>query len=347
MFKYIFSLFIAVFISIFPSFSQHSDDHASKGKDTHVEEKFNMGEMIMHHIKDEHGWELTHHTKIPLPVIFYSKQRGIDVMSSADFDHNKGVFNGYKLEHNHAVALDASGKEDHSVKIWDFSITKNVASLLLSAALLLITFLTVSKAYKKNSGKAPKGVQSFVEPIILFIRDEVVKPNIGKKYVSYMPYLLTLFFFILFNNLMGLLPGAANLSGNITVTFALAILTFIIVHINAKKAYWMHLVAPPGVPVVMYPLFWVIEIVGVFMKPASLTIRLFANITGGHIIILSLLGLIFIFKNIFIGLGVSVFTIFMSGIEIMVAFIQAFIFTLLSSMYIGSAIEEHHHDDHH
>ena len=199
---------------------------------------------------------------------------------------------------------------------------------------------------KKTKGKAPKGFQSAMEVVILFIRDEVVKPNIGANYEKYLPYLLTLFFFILINNILGLLPGSANVTGNIAVTMTLAVLTFIIVHINANKNYYGHLVSPPGVPKLLLIVMIPVEIVGVFMKPFSLMVRLFANITAGHIILLSLFGLIFIFKSIAVAPVISAFALFLNFIEIMVAFIQAFIFTLLTSMYIGTAVEEHHHAEH-
>ncbi len=322
---------------------EHTESHAEATiqSDQHSEETFNMGEMIMHHILDEHGWEFAHGFKLPLPVILYSAEHGLDIFSSARFDENNGEYSHYVMHHE-KIAL----KADHHASVWDFSITKNVASLILSAVILLLVFTAVAKGYKKNAGKAPSGIQSFMEPVINTIKDDVVKPNIGPKYEAYLPYMLTLFFFILVNNLVGLTPGAANLTGNIAVTLTLALITFIIVHVKAKKAYWMHIVAPPGVPGWLKPLFWIIETIGVFMKPASLTIRLFANITGGHIIILSFIGLIFMFKNYAVGGGVWAIGSFMSLIEILVAFIQAYIFTLLSSMYIGGAIEEHH-DDHH
>ncbi len=346
MFRHFYLILSLSVLSILNVYAQHDASHDEhKAAEEHHEEKFNMGEMIMHHITDEHGWEFTHHLKLPLPVILYSEGK-LTVFSSARFDENNGVYDGFKLDHHHIYKLDAAGQPDHHVKVWDLSITKNVASLLISTALLLIIFFTVAKGYYINKGKSPKGLQSFLEPVILFIRDDVAKPNLGDKTERYLPYLLTLFFFILINNLMGLLPGAANLSGNITVTLVLAFITFIIVHFNANKHYWLHLVAPSGVPPVMYPLFWIIEFIGVLMKPASLCIRLFANITGGHIIILSLLGLIFVFKSYVIGVGLGVFSLFMTGIEIMVAFIQAFIFTLLTSMYIGSAVEDNHEADH-
>ncbi len=330
----------------------------------HKEEKFNIGEMIMHHISDAHEWEFAHGLAIPLPVIIYDN--GLKVFSSSKFyhspdatheDHEKHIYPnkelGYVLEHEHVYRLGVDGKADKEAHVLDFSITKNVASLLLSAVLLFLIFTAVAKGYNKNKGKAPSGIQSFLEPVILMIRDDVVKPAIGPKYEKYLPYLLTLFFFVWINNLLGLLPGGANLTGNIAVTLVLAVITFLIVHFNANKHYFAHLVKPTGVPLALLPVMVPVEIVGVFMKPFSLMVRLFANITAGHIIILSLLGLIFIAKNL--GGGgtgwsisplVLIFTLFMNLIELLVAFLQAFIFTLLSSMYIGSAIEEHHEADH-
>lgn len=326
-------------------FMMPSASFASDGEhDAHSEEKFNIGEMIMHHIADSHEWEFTHGVTIPLPVILYSEDRGIEVFSSSNFHNDKHEYDGYRLVHGDAETIIPI---EEGRTIYDFSITKNVASMLLSVVILLLIFVSVGGAYTKAKGKAPRGLQSAMEVLILFIRDEVVKPNIGPKYEKYLPYLLTLFFFVLVNNLLGLLPGAANVTGNIAVTMTLAILTFIIVHANANKGYFMHLLKPPGVPVALLPIMIPVEIVGVFMKPFSLMVRLFANITAGHIILLSLFGLIFIFKSFMIAPVISAFALFMNFIEIMVAFIQAFIFTLLSSMYIGSAIEEHHGDDHH
>lgn len=330
------------------SFAQegHEGSHEAKEGAAHEEEHFDIGQMIMHHISDSHEWEFAHGAVIPLPVIIYTKQYGLEVFSSNRFKEGNGVYNGYINLHEHIHRLSPDGSIDEAVHVLDFSITKNVASLILSAIILIVLMSTVAKSFNTNRGKAPKGVQSFIEPIIFFIRDEVVKPNIGPKYAKYLPYLLTLFFFILINNLLGLLPGGANVTGNIAITMTLAVLTFIITHINANKHYWLHLVKPEGVPVLMLPLMWVVEIAGVFMKPMSLMIRLFANMTAGHIIILSLLGLIFIFKSFAVGGVITLFTLFMNAIELLVAFLQAFIFTLLSSMYIGSAIEEHHEADH-
>ncbi|CAG4991892.1 ATP synthase subunit a [Dyadobacter sp. CECT 9275] len=307
------------------------------------EEEFNIGEMIMHHIADSHEWEMTHGVVIPLPVILYSADRGLEVFSSSNFHNDHHEYKEYHLVHGDSEQIVPV---DESRVVYDFSITKNVASMMLSAIILVLIFVNIGSAYKKSKGKAPKGFQSAMEVVILFIRDDVVKPNVGPNYEKYLPYLLTLFFFILVNNILGLLPGSANVTGNIAVTLTLAVITFIIVHINANKHYYMHLFRPTGVPVALLPVMIPVEIVGVFMKPFSLMVRLFANITAGHIILLSLFGLIFIFKSFMIAPVISAFALFLNFIEIMVAFIQAFIFTLLSSMYIGSAIEEHHHADH-
>ena len=321
-----------------PTAHQEGEAHAGKGK-------FNVGDMIMHHIKDDYGWEFAHGVTLPLPVILYSGDRGLEVFSSARLAHGQ-TYEGYKTEHGKIHRVDEG-------KFYNFSITKNVASLLLSAVIMLLAFSAVSRGYAKNKGKAPSGIQSLLEPIILFVRDEIAKPSIGPKYTKFMPYLLTLFFFILVNNLLGLLPGAANLTGNITVTLVLAVITFIIVTFSGNKHYWLHILKPTGVPVALLPIMIPVEIVGVFMKPLSLMIRLFANITAGHIIILSLLGLIFMANNmggmvtsISISPVVLFFTLFLNLIELLVAFLQAFIFTLLTAMYIGSAVEDHHEADH-
>jgi F-type H+-transporting ATPase subunit a len=306
------------------------------------EKKFNASEIILHHVMDDHVWHLWegHNGTLFLPVIVYSSQRGLDVFSSSNFydeHHQIKEYNGYKLDHNH-IYLTETGKQ-----VFDLSITKNVAMLLLNAALLLIIFVAVAKSYEKNRGKAPKGIQSFFEPIILFVRDEVVKPNIGHHYAKFLPYMLTLFFFILFGNLLGLLPGAGNLTGNIAVTFTLAILTFLITNISANKAYWSHIFWTPGVPLPLRLIILPVEIVGIFTKPLSLMVRLFVAITAGHIVLLSLICLAFIFKSVWVGAGSTVMVLFISLIELLVAGIQAYVFTLFSSLYIGMAIADHDH----
>jgi F-type H+-transporting ATPase subunit a len=232
----------------------------------------------------------------------------------------------------------------------NLSITKNVASLFLSVIILFAVFFSISGAYKKRKGQAPKGMQSFFEPIILFIRDDIAKPNIGKDHERYLPYLLTVFFFIWFNNLLGLMPGGANLTGNIAVTMVLALCTLLITVFSGNKHYWMHILWTPGIPMWLRPIMLPVELVGILSKPFSLMIRLFANITAGHVIILSLLGLTFIFKNPFVGVGAALFSTIMSLLELFVAILQAYVFTLLSAMYFGQAVEDHghgHEEGHH
>ncbi len=338
---------LTAILTTFFAYSQHQDHAAAAPATSHegheTEEKFDISKMIIHHISDEHGWEFAHGLKLPLPVILYTKESGLEIFSSNKLEHGQ-VYNGWKNEHEHIVKVNADGTVNESVHPWDFSITKNVFSLFLSAVLLILIFSAVRKGYEKNRGKAPKGIQSILEPVILYMRDEVVKPSIGKNYEKYFPYLLTLFFFILINNLLGLFPGGANLTGNIAITMTMAVITFFIVNLNGNKYYWKH-VFMPDVPKAMWIILIPVEIIGVFMKPLSLMIRLFANITAGHIIMLSLFGLIFIFQNWAVSPIVAGFALFMNLIELLVAFLQALIFTLLTSMYIGTAIEEHH--DHH
>ena len=208
-----------------------------------------------------------------------------------------------------------------------------------------MVFTAVARGYKKNEGKAPSGIQSFFEPIIVFIRDEIAKKNIGPKYARYMPYLLTIFFFIWFNNLLGLTPGAANLTGNIAVTLVLAVLTLIVTLASSNKYYWAHIFATPGVPKPLLPIMIIVEVIGIFTKPFSLMIRLFANITAGHIVVLSFISLVFLFKTWAVGPVTLAFGLFINVLELLVALLQAFIFTLLTSMYIGGAVEEHHDAD--
>ena len=319
--------------------------HATAEGEEHGEEAeaFNPGKMMMEHIADEHEWHFATnghtHYSIPLPCIVYN-QGGLKVFSSSNFKneyHEEVAYEGLKLEEGKIVAEDGSF-------VFDLSITKNVASLLISFMLLIITFLVIAKSYKERAGKAPKGLQSFFEPIIVFIRDEVAKTNIGEKhYRRFLPYLLTVFFFILFNNILGLLPGSANVTGNIAVTLVLAVIAFLVTNLNGRSTYWGHIFAMPGVPKWLLVLLTPVEIIGIFMKPISLMIRLFANITAGHLILLSLIALIFIFKSLGVALIAVPFSLFMNLIEILVAFLQAYIFTVLVSTYIGAAVEEAHH----
>ena len=337
------------------------------GEHHEVEKEFNAGEMIIEHIIDAHDWHILtwgeHHVSIPLPVILYDDGKLVAFMSNK-FEHGHSAYKGYKLEiegenKGKIVKVDDAGNViEGAKKPLDFSITKNVLALFIGIAVLLIIFLSIANRYKKNALRAPKGLQSILEPLILFVRDDIAYPAIGKKKATrYMPFLLTVFFFIFFNNLFGLIPffpGGANLTGNIAVTLVLALFTFIITTFSGNKSYWVHIVNTPGVPVwlkIPIPLMPVVELVGVLTKPFVLMVRLFANITAGHIIMLGFMSLIFIFGNMHIGLGYGVsvvsvaFGVFMSLLELLVAFIQAYVFTLLSAIYFGMAIEEHH--EHH
>jgi len=336
--------FSALFILLFSLFSNAAfalQNGHGEGAETAEKPEVNISDVILHHVVDDHVWHLWDHGgTIYLPVIVYSAERGLDVFSSSHFydeHHNTVEYDGYKLDHNHIV-LAATGKT-----VLDLSITKNVAMLLINATLLVLVFSSVAKGYKKNNGKAPKGIQSFLEPVIVFVRDEIVKPNIGHHYEKYMPYMLTLFFFILFGNFLGLLPGAGNLTGNIAVTLTLAVLTFIITNVKGNKAYWSHIFWTPGVPWWLRPVMLPVEIIGILTKPFSLTVRLFVAITAGHIVLLSLISLAFIFQSLSVGLVSSLIVLFINLIELLVAGIQAYVFTLFSSLYIGMATADHEH----
>ncbi|GHA65962.1 F0F1 ATP synthase subunit A [Pontibacter akesuensis] len=308
--------------------------------------EFKPGDMIMHHIADDYTWHFADGAVLYLPVILLDNGN-LEVFSSSNFyneNHELVPYNGYAINHGHIIRVNEAGEplEDHA-GLYDFSITKNVASLLLSVVLLMVVFFVIAGRYGSNKGKAPKGIQSFFEPIIIFVRDEIAKANIGPKYERYMPYLLTVFFFIWFNNLLGLMPGGANLTGNIAVTLVLATLTLLITVFSGNKSYWGHIFATPGVPKWLAPIMIPVELIGIFTKPFSLMVRLFANITAGHIIILSLFSLIFIFESVAVGPLSVAFAVFMNFLELFVALLQAYIFTLLSAMYIGGAVEEHDH----
>ena len=322
-----------------------------------TDEKFNASAFIMEHIADSHEWHLWtkpsgESVAIYLPVILYSKEKGFDMFSSKKISHGH-VHNGYRLEEEGdyagvIVSVDAAGNIDEASIPLDLSITKTVAAIFFSCFIALFLFISLSRSYKKTGISAPKGIQGFLEPIILFVRDDIAISNIGKhKYEKYMPYLLTVFFFILINNIMGLVPFpppfGANVTGNIAVTLTLAVFTFIITQFSGKKQYWRHIFATPGMPAWLLPIMVPVEILGMFTKPFALTIRLFANITAGHIIVLSLVSLIFIFKSLAVAPVSVLFVIFMNCLELFVAFLQAYVFTLLSALFIGLAAEEDHH----
>ncbi|WP_461630740.1 F0F1 ATP synthase subunit A [Labilibaculum euxinus] len=355
-----FLLIFFLALNVIPVFAS-GDEHAEPAsQETHEKEKFEPGNFIMDHIADSYDWHVfsvgDFHATMPLPVIVYSQHSGFHMFMSSNFHHGHSAYEGFSIasegEYRGKVVEMVNG---HEVRPFDISMTKNVVAMLISMVILLLVFISVAKSYTRRKGKAPVGLQSFVEPIIIFIRDEIAKPAIGEKtYAKYMPYLLTIFFFIWLNNLMGMvpfLPGGANVTGNITITMVLALFTFVITSVNANKSYWKHIVNTPGVPWWLkfpVPLMPLVEVMGVFTKPFVLMVRLFANITAGHMIVLAFVSLIFIFGQISPGLGygtsvVSVlFVVFMDMLELLVALIQAYVFTLLSALYFGMATEEHH-----
>jgi F-type H+-transporting ATPase subunit a len=320
------------------------------------EEKFNAKEYIMDHVLDSHEWHLWtnpksgHHVTVSLPVIIYDRESGLHLFSSKNITEGK-TYEDYKIAaegkyEGRIVKVNDAGEVNEEYVPLDLSITKSVAGMMVAALVLLWIFLSLAHSYKKSGISAPKGLQGLIEPVILFVRDDVIKPNIGPKYEKFMPYLLTVFFFILINNILGLIPifpFGANVTGNIAVTLVLAVCTLVITEFNGSKTYWKHIVASPGVPFWLLPIMFIVEVIGIFSKPFALMIRLFANITAGHIIVLSLIGLIFIFKTAWASLVSVPFVVFMDCLELFVAFLQAYVFTLLSSLFIGLALQEEHH----
>ena len=365
-----FSKWIFLMTLLFAVSALHaSDSHGAPGYDENGHEaaeeaEYNAGRMIIDHIVDAYEWHILDvgetHVSVPLPVILFYEGKLYTFMSSK-FHHGHDPYKGFMIaregpKKGKIVRVGEHGEPDLEAKIYDFSITKNVFAIFFSATLIIIIFVSVARSYKRRAGMSPKGLQSAMEPLILFVRDDIAKAAIGPKYERYTPYLLTLFFFIFFNNLMGLIPifpFGANVTGNLAVTGIMALFTFVITTFSGNKDYWKHIFNTPGVPwwlKIPIPLMPIVEFMGIFTKPFVLMVRLFANITAGHIIILGFMSLIFIFANMkdYLGLAVAplsiAFGIFMGLLEILVAFIQAYVFTLLSALYFGMAIEEHHHD---
>jgi F-type H+-transporting ATPase subunit a len=364
-------LLVAAFTMLSLTFSNTSIAQEHEGETSHEERvheegvkeegenKFDAKEVIFGHVMDAHEFHFfsykgsdgeEHHGTIPLPVILYSPQKGVSTFMSSKFHHGHEEVDGYRLVGNKIVPVDPS------VQVYDLSLTRNVVQMFIALAILVWLMTGVAKRYREGQGvnTAPKGFQNAIEPVIAFIRDEVAKPNIGHKYKKFMPFLLTVFFFILINNIFGLIPGSANVTGNIAFTAVLGVISFLVVNLNGNKHYWGHIMNPPvpfGIKFIMVP----VEILSIFTKAFALIIRLFANMLAGHIIIICLISLIFIFSSISKGVGagfapVSVaFAAFIYMIEILVAFIQAFIFTNLTAVFIGQAVEDTHHgeDDHH
>ena len=324
--------------------------------------KSKIKEFINHHLLDAHDFTLSvneetgEHYGFSLPIILWDN--GLQVFSSSKFHHGEEIaeHNGnyyvlhhekiYKTEADGTLTEGAHGHPTNATPL-DLSITKSVVGILGIAVLMFVLFTGLAKSYNKNNGIA-SGAGRFLEPLVLYIRDEIAIPNIGEKgYKKYMSYLLTIFFFIFFLNILGLTPLGFNITGNIAITASLALLTYLITTFSANKSYWGHIFWMPGVPKPMRIILAPIELLGVFIKPFSLMIRLYANIFAGHIVLMSIIGLMFIFKS-WIGSSLSFgLSFLLSILEILVAFLQAYIFTMLSALYFGSAVEEHHHEEGH
>ena len=338
-------------------------------------EEFNAGDVIIGHVTDAHSWHLfdycdkqghEHAVAIPLPIILWHDGHLV-CFSSSRFEHGHADYKGFRLvggglEKEEVVCVDEQGavltdETGAVVKPLDFSMTKTATAIVIAALLLTIIVFVARAGYKKRGTAAPHGLQSLVEMLVVFVRDSIARPMIGeKKYERYLPYLLTLFFFIFLCNILGLIPffpAGANITGNIAVTGILAVITFFITNISGNKHYWVDIFNTPGVPawLKIFPLMPVVELVGVFTKPIVLMVRLFANMTAGHIVILGFVVIIFILSNLFgnyVGGAVSVlsvlFSVFISVLECLVAYIQAFVFTMLTALYIGMAVAEPNHE---
>lgn len=351
----VFSLSIIFFSNIANAQHETGSKVTETGAPVEHEEKLDAARIIMEHVMDNHEFHLAefggHPVSIPLPVILYSPQRGFDAFMSSNFEHGNNIYKGYKLEQNKIIPVNEDGTADENVKVIDLSLTRNVVQMFISILLLIVVMINVAKKYKLHGGrKAPSGFQNALEPVITFMRDEVGKPNLGVKYEKYMPYLLTVFFFILINNLLGMIPGTANVTGNISFTLVLALISMIVILFSTNSHFWGHIFWPPGVPLFVKIILIPVEFAGIFIKPMALMIRLFANMIAGHIVIICFISLIFIFGTMNKAIGASfslvsvAFTIFIYFIEILVAFIQAFIFTNLTAVFIGQAFETGHVD---
>ena len=356
--KMVLNIFLLIQIVLFPK-----NATATLSEKNNVNTRDEIKEYILHHLKDSHDFNLFSYTDdegkkihvgFPLPVILWDD--GLKIFSSSRLHHGESIAkignNYYKLYHSKIYKTNSEGEIEYdesshpkNIAPLDFSLTKGVVSIIFTSLLMFFLFKGLADSYKKNKMVA-NGIGRFFEPIVLYVRDEIAIPNIGEKYYkNYMSYLLTLFFFIWFLNMLGLTPLGINVTGNIAVTFCLALITFLITNLTAKKDYWMHIFWMPGVPWPMRIALAPIELLGVIIKPFALMIRLYANISAGHIVLMSLIALIFIFRN-WLGSSLSFILAFsISIIEILVALLQAYIFTVLSALYFGFAVEEHDHNE--
>jgi F-type H+-transporting ATPase subunit a len=355
-------IFISILILLVGTGFAQTAEETDKSVEAKHSEVFNAGKFVMEHVSDAFEWHIATfgetEISVPLPIILYSADKGWNFFMSSKFHHGRETYNGFRIEKegkNEGKIAEVNEQGEVIDLPIDISITKTVAGIFVSVTVLLLIFLNIAKTAKKRVNKAPTGIQNLFEPVILFVRDDVAKPAIGeKKYEKFMPFLLTVFFFILINNLLGLVPifpFGANVSGNIAVTMVLALFTFVITTFSTNKHYWKE-IYNPDVPWWLkfpIPLMPIVELTGVITKPFVLMVRLFANMLAGHLIVTVFVSLIFIFNvkmGIEAGLGVSVlsvaFSVFILLLDVLVSFIQAYVFTLLSALYFGMASPEHH-----
>lgn len=348
------SLLVAIFSLILISSSPNAFAQEHQETFAEREERFNPTKEILSHVQDGYSYHFftlgDFNAAIPLPVILYSKEKGLSFFSSSRFGHHEDEeYNGYKIENGSIVSTDPGEK------VYDFSMTRNVVQTFLAMTIFVILMIGVGRKYKKGIGvtSAPTGFQGLIEPIVTFIREDVAKVNLGSRWEKYMPFLLTVFFFILVNAIFGMLPGSANVTGNIAFTLILGLIALVVILLSTTKHFWGHIFWPPGVPFLVKFILVPVELAGVLLiKPGALIIRLFANMVAGHIIILSFISLIFIFGEMSPVAGFSfspisvAFTVFIYMIEILVSFIQAFIFTVLTAIFIGQGFEGSDHDVH-
>lgn len=349
--------FFVLLVCMLPLANSFAGEEVVQPKEQEKKE-LDVREFILEHVSDSYVWHITkigeHEIGIPLPVILYSQTTGWHVFLSSVF-HESPVYEGFTIAEEgrykgKIVEKSAVGEE---VRPFDISITKNVFALLFSSILLIVIIMGVARSYKKNPLQSKSGFAGVMEMFIMNINDDVIKPCIGKGYEKYAPYLLTVFFFVFINNIMGLIPifpGGANVTGNIAITLVLAVITFLIVNIGGSKEYWKEIFWP-DVPLWLKvpPMLPLIELVGIFTKPFALMIRLFANILAGHSIVLGLTCLVFVTVKMGPAMNTSMtvvsifFSVFIGFVELLVAYIQAYIFTMLSAVFIGLARVEPHH----
>ena len=362
---YLIAIFFAGFSSLNANPAIENATQTTEVKDEKATLKTEIKEFINHHLQDSHDFsifadkETGEHYGFSLPIILWDN--GLEIFSSSKFHHGEHVAesNGkfYAINHHDGkiykvdgiegkIIEDESTGHTSNAKPLDFSITKGVLGIFFVAFLMFFLFSGLAKSFKKNNGIA-SGPGRIFEPLVLYVRDEIAIPNIGKNYKKYMSYLLTIFFFVFFLNILGLTPLGFNVTGNITITLSLALITYLITTFTANKNYWSHMLWMPGVPVILRPVLAIIELLGTIIKPFSLMIRLYANMMAGHVVLMSIIGLMFLFKS-WLGSSLSLVLAFgLSILEILVAFLQAYIFTMLSSLYFGAGNEEHHHEEAH